>query len=109
MDKHGVQNVEKYFSHLLHGYISVQFNPSLNEFKDKYQTNPMNFGQLIRKARMDRNLMIKDLSKIIGVTETIVINWEIRGVNPLKKHKKQLDVWIKRIKGIKGNKWIKKM
>ena len=34
---------------------------------------------------MDAGLKIKELAAMIGVTEDTVINWEIRGMKPLRK------------------------
>jgi DNA-binding transcriptional regulator YiaG len=42
-------------------------------------------GDYIRKFRMDKGLLIKDLSRELGVTEDTVINWEVRGRMPYKK------------------------
>ena len=50
---------------------------------------PKNFGEIIKKYRLDRNLLIKDFAKIIGVKPDTVINWEKRGVRPCKKTRKR--------------------
>ncbi len=34
---------------------------------------------------MDAGLLIKDLANLVGVTEDTAINWEIRGMKPLRK------------------------
>jgi len=61
------------------------------EFDPTYPKDPQTFGQLLRKARMDRELMIKDLAALIGTTEDTIINWELRDVKPtLKRHRKGL-------------------
>ncbi len=57
----------------------------MNEFNPDYPQNPQNLGEKIRKARMDKGLMIKELAEQIGVTEDTVINWEIRGMMPQGK------------------------
>jgi DNA-binding XRE family transcriptional regulator len=54
-------------------------------FNDDYPINPTAFGERLRKARMDTGLQIKELAAIIGVTEDTVINWELRGMRPLRK------------------------
>jgi len=64
--------------------INIKLN--LNDFDPKYPENPKTFGEKIRKARMDRNMLIKELALKIGVTEDTVINWEISGVTPRKIH-----------------------
>jgi len=61
------------------------------EFDPTYPKDPQTFGQLLRKTRMDRELMIKDLAALIGTTEDTIINWELRDVKPtLKRHRKGL-------------------
>ncbi|MBW1669766.1 MAG: helix-turn-helix transcriptional regulator [Deltaproteobacteria bacterium] len=54
-------------------------------FDKTYPANPWNFGERLRKARMDAGLKIKELAGLIGVTEDTVINWEVRGRRPLRK------------------------
>jgi DNA-binding transcriptional regulator YiaG len=43
-------------------------------------------GEKIRKARMDKGLMIKELASQLGVTEDTVINWEVRGRKPVGRN-----------------------
>ena len=37
---------------------------------------------------------IKELSKILGVTEDTLINWEKRGVSPTSKNMKRVINWM---------------
>ena len=55
---------------------------NLLDFNPKYPKYPKTLGEKIRKARMDKGLLIKELAKQIRVTEDTVINWEIRGKMP---------------------------
>jgi DNA-binding transcriptional regulator YiaG len=57
----------------------------LNDFDPDYPKEPKTLGERIRKARMDKGLMIKGLAEKIGVTEDTVINWEIRDMKPQGK------------------------
>lgn len=41
-----------------------------------YPENPQTFGEYLRKYRIDKGLLVKDVAKIIGVTENTVLNWE---------------------------------
>ena len=41
-----------------------------------YPKKPHTFGEHLRKYRMDKGLLAKDVAKIIGVTENTVLNWE---------------------------------
>ena len=43
-------------------------------------------GDYIRKWRMEKGLLIRELAENIGVTEDTVINWEVRGVRPGTGH-----------------------
>jgi len=62
---------------------TLEITLNLNDFNPKYPQNPQNLGEKIRKARIDKGLMIKELASQIGVTEDTVINWEIRGMKPV--------------------------
>jgi DNA-binding transcriptional regulator YiaG len=43
---------------------------------------------------MDSGLQIKELAKILGVTEDTLINWEKRGVSPTSKNMKRVINWM---------------
>jgi DNA-binding transcriptional regulator YiaG len=60
--------------------LGIEVN--LLDFDPNYPKNHQDLGQQIRKTRMEKGLMIKELAEQIGVTEDAVINWEIRGVRP---------------------------
>ena len=62
----------------------------MNDFNPKYPKNPKTLGERIRKARMDKGLLIRELASQIGVTEDTVINWEIRGIKSRDKVYKRL-------------------
>ncbi len=61
---------------------NIEITLNLNDFDPDYPKEPKTLGERIRKARMDKGLMIKGLAEQIGVTEDTVINWEIRGMMP---------------------------
>ncbi|MGD0336331.1 MAG: helix-turn-helix transcriptional regulator [Candidatus Omnitrophota bacterium] len=65
---------------------TLEIEVKMLDFNPKYPKNPKNLGEKIRKARMDKGLMIKELASQIGVTEDTVINWEIRGIKPVGKN-----------------------
>jgi DNA-binding transcriptional regulator YiaG len=44
---------------------------------------------------MDSGLQIKELAKIVGVTEDTLINWETRGVSPSSKNSERVKNWMK--------------
>jgi len=64
------------------------------DFNPKYPKNPQNLGEKIRKARMDKGLMIKELASRLGVTEDAVINWEIRGIKPEGRNTERLKAFL---------------
>jgi len=61
---------------------TLEIEVNLLDFNPKYPKNPQNLGEKIRKARMDKGLLIRELASQIGVTEDTVINWEIRNIKP---------------------------
>ncbi len=65
---------------------NLELNLDLNEFNPDYPRNPQNLGQQIRKARMDKGLLMRELAEIIGVTPDTIINWEVRGLRPAKRY-----------------------
>jgi len=52
------------------------------DFNPKYPKNPQNLGEKLRKARMDKGMTLKEVAALFSVTDTTVINWEIRGKMP---------------------------
>ncbi len=61
--------------------------------------NSKTLGEYIRRWRMEQGLLIRQLADILGVTEDTVINWDIRGMVPAKRH---MDRLIRIIPGV-GN------
>lgn len=59
-------------------------------FNEDYPVDPKTFGGRLRKSWMDFGLLIKDLAALIGVTEDTIINWELRGINPIEKNLKKV-------------------
>jgi len=62
--------------------LNLEMEINLLDFNLTYPKNPQTFGEALRKARMDKGMIIKELAAIIGVTDTSIINWEIRGKMP---------------------------
>ncbi len=67
-------------SHCLIYTFETEIN--LLDFNSRYPKEPKSLGEKIRKVRMDKGLMIKELASQIGVTEDTVINWEVRDIKP---------------------------
>ena len=74
---------------------TLEIEINLLDLNPKYPKNPQNLGQKIRKARMDKGLMIKELAFQLGVTEDTVINWEIRGIKPVGKNLAKAQEFLK--------------
>lgn len=66
-------------------HFTLELSLNLLELDPAYPKEPHTFGERIRKARMDRGMMIKELAELVGVTEDTIINWEVRGVRPTAK------------------------
>ena len=47
---------------------------------------------------MDAGLMIKDLAKMLGVTQDTVINWELRGISPSSQNLKSLETVLAKLR-----------
>ena len=79
MDIHAVHNDNLF---LLVYTLEIEIN--LLDFNPDYPKAPKTLGERIRKARMNKGLLIRELASYIGVAEDTVINWEIRGMKPRK-------------------------
>ncbi len=60
------------------------------EFDPKYPKNPKNFGQRLRKKRMDMGLTMREIAERLEVSETTVYNWEVRNIRPYRKTEEKL-------------------
>ncbi len=65
---------------------TLEIEINLLDFNPKYPKNPQTLGEKIRKARMDKGLLQRELAEQIGVTEDTVINWEIRDIKPVGRN-----------------------
>ena len=93
MDIHAVQN-----SNISHysppGFYRITILIPKFVFNKNYPKDPANFGEKLRRKRIDSGLQIKELAKMIGVTEDTLINWEKRGVSPTATNLKRIIKWI---------------
>ncbi len=60
------------------------------EFAPSYPQNSKTLGDYIRKWRMEQGISQVELAERLGVTGDTVINWEIRGMMPAKRHLERL-------------------
>ncbi len=63
--------------------LDIEIN--ILQHSSKYPKNPKNFGESIRKKRMDLDLTMKSIAEKLGVSETTVYNWEIRNIRPYRR------------------------
>ncbi len=63
-------------------------------FNNGYPLEIHCLGDLIRKTRMDNDLEVKHLGRLLAVGENTVINWEIRGIYPKGVHLKRVITFI---------------
>lgn len=72
-------------------FYALDLTINLLELNPAYPKEPKTLGERIRKARMDKGLLIRELAALIGVSADTVINWELRGVKPtLKCHRQKV-------------------
>jgi ribosome-binding protein aMBF1 (putative translation factor) len=69
---------------------TLEIEINLLDFNPRYPKNPKNFGEMIRKRRMDLGLTMKELAQKTGVTETTVYNWELRNRKPYRRTEEKL-------------------
>ena len=51
------------------------------DFDPSYPKNPKTFGEHIRKSRMDKGLLIRELAEQLGVSEHAVINRKVISIS----------------------------
>ena len=69
---------------------TLEIEINLLDFNPKYPKNPKNFGEIIRKKRMDMRLTMREIAERLGVSETTVYNWEIKNRKPYRRTEEKL-------------------
>ncbi len=69
---------------------TLEIEVNLLDFNPEYPKNPKNFGERIRRKRMDMRLTMREIAERLGVSETTVYNWEIRNRKPYRKTEEKL-------------------
>lgn len=64
------------------------------DFDPRYPKNPQTLGEKLRKARMDNGMTLKEVAALFGVSDTAVINWEIRGKMPEESRMERVNEFI---------------
>jgi len=71
-------------------FYTLEIEINLLDFNPKYPKHPKNFGEMIRKKRMDMRLTMREIAEKLGVSETTVYNWEIRNKKPYRRTEEKL-------------------
>ena len=66
------------------------------DFNPRYPKNPQTLGEKLKKARMDKGMTLKETAALFGVTDTSVLNWEIRSKMPGENRIKIVQEFIER-------------
>jgi len=69
---------------------TLEIEINLLDFNPKYPKNPKNFGEIVRKKRMEMRLTMREIAEKLGVSETTVYNWEIRNRKPYRRTEEKL-------------------
>ena len=69
----------------MEGFYSLELSLNLVELDPAYPKEPHTVDEHIRKARMDRHLLIRELATLVGVSPDTIMNWELRNVKPTEK------------------------
>ena len=88
-DIHDVQN-----DNILPLVYTLEIEINMLDFNPHYPKNPQTLGEKLRKARMDRSMTLKETAALFGVTDTAVINWEIRGKMPMGENMEKVKTFI---------------
>lgn len=64
-------------------FYTLNLTINLLELNPTYPKEPKTLGERIRKARMDKGLLIRELADLVGVSPDTIVNWEKRGVQPI--------------------------
>jgi DNA-binding XRE family transcriptional regulator len=73
---------------------TLEISLNLNELNPAYPREPKTLGERLRRARMGKNMLIREFAEQIGVTEDSVINWEKRGMKPNKRYLEKIENFI---------------
>jgi hypothetical protein len=55
-------------------FYTLEIEVNLLDFNLKYPKSPKNFGEKLRKKRMDMRLTMREIAERLGVSETTVYN-----------------------------------
>ena len=78
----------------LQSVYTLNIDINLLDLNPAYPKEPETLGEKLRKARMDKNMLIRELAEQIGVTADTVINWEKRGMKPSGRYLTQIQKFI---------------
>lgn len=73
---------------------TLELEINLFDFNPCYPKNPQTLGEKLRKARMDNGMTLKEAAALLGVSDTSVLNWEIRGKMPESGRMEKINEFI---------------
>jgi DNA-binding transcriptional regulator YiaG len=73
---------------------TLEIEINMLDFDTRYPKNPQTLGEKLRKARMDRKMTLKEVAALLGVSDTSVLNWEIRGKMPQGNRMERVERFI---------------
>ncbi len=80
MNRRGIHDVHN--DNICPLVYTLEIEINLLDFNPKYPKNPQTLGEKLRKARMDKGVTLKEAATLFGVSDTAVLNWEIKGKIP---------------------------
>jgi site-specific DNA recombinase len=100
---HAGQNCNNYqtpLKYLIAGIYPVKLKIPKCVFNKYYPKRLKSYGDYMRKARIDEGLKIKEFALIMNVSESTIINWEVKNVQPSKKNIPFIEAWLNNLQGV---------
>lgn len=89
-DNHVVHNNNPLNQTITCSNYTLKLPVSKSIINKDYPSKPQNFGETLRRIRIDLNLKIKELAHHLNVVEDSIINWEHRNIFPSPKQLKKI-------------------
>ena len=75
--------------------FQIPLKSRLYKHRYTYSENPQTFGEAIRKARVDADMLAKELGEALGCHRTSVLNWENGVYLPTEENIQRLQTILK--------------
>jgi len=73
---------------------TLNIDINLLDLNPAYPKEPETPGEKLRKARMDKNMLIREFAELMDVSKDTVINWEKRGTEARGRYLTQIQKFI---------------